>query len=163
MIDPDQLLDVAASLAERPARGAPRQAKLRRAISTAYYALFHRLVMNASDLLAGANARGTQRYLAIYRSFEHKRMADACRQISSNKVRTDAGVPLSAMLQDCASAFVELQENRHEADYDPTKRIALSDARAAVSKAVAAMEMLTQAPDGERSLFLTLLHFKQRS
>lgn len=138
------------------------QAKLRRAISTAYYALFHTLVGGATDLMAGANTRGTQRYLAIYRSFEHKRMADACRHVSAGKLRTETGALFHASLQACANAFVELQENRHEADYDPVKKIALSDAQAAVSKAEDAMLMLSASPDGERFLFLTFLHFRPR-
>ncbi len=163
MLNPGQLLSVAKLLAEPPARGAPVQAKVRRAISTAYYALFHTLVAAASDLMAGAKSRGTQRHLAIYRSFEHKRMADVCRQISSGKLRTDAGAIFDATIQECANAFLDLQENRHEADYDPIRRIPISDAQAAVSRATDAIQMLNASPDSERFLFLTLLHFKLRT
>jgi hypothetical protein len=163
MLNPDQLLGVAKLLASPPAKGAPVQAKLRRAISTAYYALFHTLVAAASDLLVGGKSRGTQRYLAVYRSFEHKRMADVCRQVSNGKLLTDAGVAFHATIQECANAFVDLQENRHEADYDPAGRMTLADARAAVSRANDAIQMLQASPDGERFLFLTLLHFKLRS
>ena len=163
MIDSSQLLSVAAQLAEAPARGAPQQARLRRSISTAYYALFHRLVAGAADLLVGANARGTQRYLVVYRSFEHKRMADACRQTLTGSLRTEAGTLFDPTIQGCASAFVELQENRHEADYDPTLRIALSDAKTAVAKAQAAITMLNNSPEPERLLFLTFLQFRKRS
>lgn len=163
MLNPNQLLSVAKLLAEPPVRGAPVQARVRRAISTAYYALFHTLTAAASDLMAGARARGTQRHLFIYRSFEHKRMADVCRQISSGKLRTDVGAIFDTTIQECANVFVDLQESRHEADYDPIRRIPLSDAQAAVSRAGDAIRMLDASPNGERFLFLTLLHFKPRS
>lgn len=162
MIDPKQLLEVAAQLAESPVRGAPRQAKLRRAISTAYYALFHYLITSAADLLAGASARGTQRYISIYRSFDHKRMAEVCKQVLSGRLLTDSGQQFHPDLQHCAAAFVELQENRHEADYDPVKRVALSDAKGSVSKSANAIKKLGQVPAEQRFLFLTLLHFKLR-
>ncbi len=162
MINPNQLLSVAEQLAEPPARGALQQARLRRAVSTAHYALFHTLVGGASDLLVSANARHSQRYLIVYRSFEHKRMADTCRQVLNSTLRTELGVPFDATIQGCASAFVELQGNRHDADYDPTIKIALSDAQTAVAKARAATTMLQNSPESERFLFLTLLHFKSR-
>ena len=162
MIDPNQLLDVAAELARAPSRGAPRQAKLRRAISTAYYALFHCMVGAASDLLAGQNARGTKRHTSVYRAFEHKRMADVCKQVSQGTLRNESGVPFHTNIQECAAAFAELQESRHGADYDPTLRLPLSDAKAAVSKARDAVEKLQAAPNDERFYFLTLLQFKPR-
>jgi uncharacterized protein (UPF0332 family) len=162
MIDSSQLLSVAAQLAEAPARGAPPQARLRRAISTAYYALFHRLVAGATDLLIGQNARNSKRYLVVYRSFEHRRMADTCRQVLNGSLRTESNVLFDAGIQGCAAAFVELQENRHEADYDPSLKIALSDAKTAVAKAQSAIAMLNGSPDAERFLFLTLLQFKNR-
>lgn len=163
MIDPNQLLAVAAELARAPDRGAPRQAKLRRAVSTAYYALFHCMAGAATDLFAGANVRGTKRYLSIYRSFEHRRMADICRQIFKGDLRNENGAPFHPGIQACAAAFVELQEARYGADYDPTLRIPLSDAQAAVSKARDAIVKLGGAPNAERFYFLTLLHFRPRS
>jgi len=59
MIDPVDLLDVARLLAMAPARGAPQQAKLRRAISSAYYALFHHLAESATRHFIGADQRQT--------------------------------------------------------------------------------------------------------
>jgi uncharacterized protein (UPF0332 family) len=162
MIEPHHLLDVAKSLAESE-RGAPKQVKLRRAISSSYYAIFHCFVTAAADLLARADARGTHRYLAVYRSFEHKRMADVCRQVSAGSLKTEEGTSFHQLLRQCALAFVELQENRHEADYDPFKKFALSDAQAAISKAGDAIRSLYASPEEERLLFLTFLHFKLRS
>ena len=163
MLDASQLLRLAEQLAESPARGAPPKAKLRRAISTAYYALFHRLVAGATDLLAGGPARGTRRYMIVYRSFEHKRMAEVCRQIANGTIRTEVGGNFDVSLQECATAFIELQQIRHEADYDPFASIALSDAKTAVVRATTAIQRLNDSPEADRLLFRTLLHFKPRS
>jgi hypothetical protein len=124
--------------------------------------VFHRLVTGATDLLAGGPARGTRRYLIVYRSFEHRRMADVCRQIVNGTLRTEAGELFHATVHECATAFMELQESRHEADYDPFAQIALSDTRTAVAKARAAIQMLEDSPENERNDLLTLLHFKHR-
>jgi hypothetical protein len=121
------------------------------------------LVAAATDLLAGANSFGTKRYSIIYRAFEHKQMANICRQVAAGNLRNENGQAFHSAILDYATTFVELQENRHEADYDPTARMALSDARAAISKARAAIGNLVNAPNNERFLFLTLLNFKPRS
>jgi uncharacterized protein (UPF0332 family) len=90
----------------------PKQASLRRAVSTAYYALFHLLIDEAMGHWSVARHRGR-----LTRTFEHgsmKRVCDDC-------VRSfySAGKPASArLLKDVAETFSELQLNRHTADYD---------------------------------------------
>ena len=65
---PDHLLEQAQHLANRE-RKRPRQASLRRAVSTAYYALFHLLV---SEAILNWK-RVDQRHL-LARFFEHGKM-----------------------------------------------------------------------------------------
>jgi hypothetical protein len=61
------LLDQAAHLAALE-RGRPKQASLRRAISSAYYSLFHLILEDASrHLVGGSRLRAT-----VARSFEHQ-------------------------------------------------------------------------------------------
>ena len=48
-LNPDHLLDQAERLTTAPGSGPPRQADLRRAISTAYYAVFHAIATDAAD------------------------------------------------------------------------------------------------------------------
>ena len=156
MIDANQLLVVAEELATSRGRGAPQQAKLRRAISSAYYALFHHLVESSTDLLVNRKNRGTERYALVYRSFEHRRMADTCKRFSSDGSR-------SQLTRRCATLFVELQTDRHDADYDPDKKLTLSEAKTAIIKARTAMMMLGLDVERERFLFLTALLFKPRS
>lgn len=62
----------------------------------------------------------------------------------------------------CASAFVELQKRRHEADYDPRVEIVLSDAQNAVAAAEDAGANFRVAPDRVKDLFLLTLRYKHR-
>src|SRR5580698_10058514 len=97
----DDLLDQALHLARRdPNR--PKQANLRRAVSTAYYALFQLLVSEA----VGYRRLERQRS-QLARSFEHGKMKGACNPKFQN-----------AEVQAVAEAFVDLQQARHLADYD---------------------------------------------
>ncbi|HEX3486661.1 MAG TPA: hypothetical protein VHT51_16500 [Micropepsaceae bacterium] len=167
MIDPNQLLGVARLLAMPPRRGAPQQAKLRRSISSAYYALFHHLLESATIELIGANRRQPS-YGIVYRSFEHADLRKSCAQVQlpilAKEVQKAVGfASFGPDIRECATFFVELQQARHEADYNPVARISLSDARGAIAKAEGAIAALDRAPAQQRKLFLTLLHFKVRS
>ena len=61
MIDPQELIDACYKLVPPAATTQPSDADLRRAISTAYYALFHTLAASNADLIAGQPqaAKGT--------------------------------------------------------------------------------------------------------
>lgn len=98
----DDLLDQAFHLA-RLDRNRPRQANLRRSVSTAYYALFHLLVSEAVSYWRLERHRAM-----LARSFEHGRMKRVC----NNCPQQNTG------LRSVAEAFVELQQARHSADYD---------------------------------------------
>jgi uncharacterized protein (UPF0332 family) len=116
----DDLLSQARHLANRERRR-PRQASLRRAISTAYYALFHLLVYEAtSRLIAAGPAR--ERFA---RAFDHRDMKNASRDFASaapNLPVLTGGLPIPNPIRQVALAFVNLQEARHEADYNVTAR-----------------------------------------
>ena len=90
----------------------PTQASLRRSVSTAYYALFHLLVQEAS---ANWSRIDTRIYLA--RAFEHRTMQQACTW-AENAIYDPAISPqVVAKLRSVARAFRELQLQRHLADY----------------------------------------------
>jgi uncharacterized protein (UPF0332 family) len=134
----DDLLRQARSLAYHEPKK-PKQASLRRAVSTAYYALFHLLTSDAADrLVTGA---GKEELRAVLRrAFEHTIMFQACREVTKQgagkleKAMGGATVPLALM--DVAQAFIVLQQARHEADYD----ISLSFTRLEVLDMVALSE-----------------------
>jgi uncharacterized protein (UPF0332 family) len=103
-------------------RHRPQQASLRRAISTAYYALFHLLVWEATaTLVADPSLRGR-----FSRAFEHGDMKQASKKFASahkpeQLANLTGGLPIPGDLQEVALTFVKLQEQRHEADYDVTR------------------------------------------
>ena len=96
----------------------PRQASLRRAVSSAYYAIFHMLANDAAVKLV-PNTPELLR-LQAQRAFAHAEMRNACEQFakSSTSIFRLLIPPIEAELQSVAEAFVELQHQRHTADYD---------------------------------------------
>ena len=56
----------------------PRQASLRRAVSAAYYALFHLLIHEATRMMVSGSSLGSLRTL-VARAFAHATMNEACR------------------------------------------------------------------------------------
>lgn len=115
----DDLLEQARHLALRERRR-PRQASLRRAVSAAYYALFHLLSAEASGRLSPPRPSGLR--ARVGRALGHAAMYEACYQFEKG-----SPIPATARLLSCpleaepryvAGAFVELQDSRHVADYD---------------------------------------------
>ena len=152
------LLSYATSTLRGRSRGLQRNTELRRATSSAYYALFHGLIEQASDLLVGGSNRRSPRYLLIYRSFDHRSMAKACR--SATKPPSRLGIAsFSIELQRVATAFVQLQDHRHDADYNPNQSYKRSQVEGFIKLARSALSELKRAPAEQRDLFLTyLLH-----
>ncbi|MBZ0252896.1 MAG: hypothetical protein K8I02_06100 [Candidatus Methylomirabilis sp.] len=121
----DDLLEQAARLAELDPRR-PKQASLRRAVSTAYYALFHLLVHEACGRLVSGPGR-TRLRQCLGRAFQHEAMKEAAKGFASQSVSTKIvpalqGATVQSELVRVASAFVDLQQARHEADYDTARR-----------------------------------------
>lgn len=116
---PQDLLDQAELLTVLDKKR-PKQANLRRAISTAYYAVFHLLIEDGPN---NWKVPGQQSRFA--RIFDHGRMRQAAERIPKRLAKPDAGDPilksspaqLDALLQ-IAESFNELQRERHRADYD---------------------------------------------
>jgi len=91
------------------------QATLRRAVSTAYYAFFHFLIEETCRNWARPEQRGK-----LARCFDHKSMSIASnRRVAEHKNATAGS--MQSHLYFVASAFSQLQENRHSADYDLSK------------------------------------------
>jgi hypothetical protein len=106
----EELLRLAAELATRDA-GEPRWVARSRAVSTAYYGLFHAVAEFCARQLVGA-WRPWQPFRHIYRSLDHgqtRRVFDSLRR--SGEFSEDAVA--------IGEIFRQLQELRHAADYDP--------------------------------------------
>jgi hypothetical protein len=107
MAFPDDLLKDAHHLVARGGRN-PRQSSLRRAVSNAYYALFHLLI---ADFVA--NWRMKSQRARLGRMFEHRKMSQAVRKFKEPGVEAD--------LQKVIDAFAQLQQDRYAADYDVSR------------------------------------------
>jgi len=94
----------------------PSQASLRRAVSTAYYALFHLLVEAAALRWNGSPEAQT----GMQRGFQHGAMKSVSKQFMNQSWRDWHGIqqPVPLGIREVASAFVDLQDERHAADYD---------------------------------------------
>jgi uncharacterized protein (UPF0332 family) len=119
---PDDLLQLARHLANLDEPN-PRQAALRRAVSTAYYALFHLLVSEATLNWGRIELRPL-----LGRVFEHGNMKTASERIVSVfKAQMKKGpapsqeLAVSQRLHVVASTFIQAQQRRNEADYDTSE------------------------------------------
>ena len=90
----------------------PRQASLRRSVSTAYYALFHLLIQETS---ANWSRRDTRDHLA--RAFDHRTMKEASTRAENATYDPAVNPRVVSKLRAVARAFRELQHQRHLADY----------------------------------------------
>ena len=134
----------------------PSEAQLRRAVSTAYYAVFHKVVQAGAERLIGSGSQGTAGYGLIYRSFNHGRLKSVCESLSvarlSKTLQQQLGrTAVSLEMRGFAAAFATLQEARHFADYDPSIRFILSDATDFVEEAGAAMAIFDAITPGEKA------------
>ena len=114
----EQLITIARLLASPPergeTRGRPQQVRLRRAISSVYYAMFHALAASNADSLIGsspASVRSTE-WERTYRALEHRFARDRFSTATAMASFTES-------IRDFGSAFVIMQGQRHDADYNP--------------------------------------------
>ena len=133
----------------------PRQSDLKRAISTAYYALFHEIAQDAANLLIGVGAnRANKAWKQVYRALDHGSAKNACAQLR--------GLGFPGGLCDCGESFVQLQQARHDADYDPDHRVTRADTLSAIASAEIAIRLLSAADRRDRKAFAVQLLFKRR-
>jgi uncharacterized protein (UPF0332 family) len=154
---PEDLLEQADGLTIEGAS----ETNLRRAISNAYYALFHLALTAAADMVAGGDSppRASPRYSLVYRSVDHSRLrwlCDAVRKTNPQKV------PLTlpdgfGSLADFARITLSLFELRALADYHPSTEFPLEETRIKVREARQALDSFRQGSSEQREAFLTML------
>ena len=162
-----QLLDQARDLAELGGRGRPRQVDLRRAVSSAYYGLFRLLIDAACAEFAGSGPTARPLRDALARAFDHGTMKSACGSFAGGTLPEAMqpallGQTTSADLRRLADAFVRLQKERHDADYNPALVYSRHEVRGLVSDVAELHDDLwpTIAGSNEARVFLwsLLLH-----
>lgn len=158
------LLEQARHLAHREPKR-PRQASLRRAVSDAYYALFHLLAAEGTKVVRPAMLRNHVR-----RAYEHANMKSVCkswaRGAKSSLPALTAALatePIEPELSEVAKVFVLLQEARHAADYDLSQTLTRSESSALVAsseKAFRAWNAVRATPNA--AVFLAALLFEKQ-
>jgi hypothetical protein len=121
----DDLLDDARHLAVKGAQE-ERESCMRRAISTAYYAVFHLLVNEFISHWEFADQRAR-----LARMFNHQKMREAAVKPASK----DNPTPAESTLMDVVTAFGQLQGDRHRADYDLDWKLVSTDVENAIGLA----------------------------
>jgi hypothetical protein len=162
----DDLLAQAQHLATREPRK-PKDASLRRAVSSSYYALFHLLVDAATRVILPAKDKTLRGQLA--RSFTHQRMREAAQEVTTSSANGSKGwfqlgptLP-SADLRSVAQAFIDLQQARHDADYNLAQPFRRSHVQGHVATARDAFENWKRIQGSEEArLFLLALLLKAR-
>jgi hypothetical protein len=163
-----ELIAVARALADGSIGGPRTDAHLRRAISTAYYAVYHKVTRAAAERFMGAGRQTTAGYSVLYRSFDHRHMREMCERLSAPTLkdryrRLFGRDALSQEARDFTAAFAPLQDARHLADYDPEIRFLASDVVSMVDAADVAMAAFDAIDPTEQADILALLMVPTRT
>jgi hypothetical protein len=166
--DPSDLLAVARLLLNPNGPGPPSQAQLRRAVSTVYYALFHKVLRTAAERFAGPGQEHGGAYAILYRSFDHSHMKRICEdlRVSTLKDRMKESLRRDAVsldTRDFAITFLALQDLRHSADYDPTVRFLPADVASLIDAADVAIGAFDRITPDEQADVLALLMVRTRN
>ena len=155
MIDPQELIATCYKLVPTTALPPPSQADMRRAISTAYYALFHTLATSNAELIAGRPQSNLSSYAweRVYRRLDHGR--------AQNNLRAALNL-LSQRGVNFARAFIDLQDRRQEAAYNPNPQVVPSDALNIIARAQTAISDFAQLTQEERRLLAAQSLFDRR-
>ena len=146
------LIEAARSMTES-GRGHPTQARLRRAVSTAYYAMFHCLAGCAANLIIGRARKPA--WHQTYRALEHGKARNACE---------DKGA-MAAFPQEVrhfAKTFLILQKARQQADYALDGQYGKLDVLAAIDRAERSIARFEQTDVQHRRAFVAHVLFKRR-
>lgn len=155
-MNPDHLMELADQIIQIGA-GYPRQATINRAISTAYYALFHALAGECVARTVGSprSPRYWEIVTPVHRSIEHSAAKKVFDKLAKDRsTRSD--------LKLLADIFVELQSARHAADYDPGCRYSRRRALDLIGRARLAIETLRAMPKEGRLILAVQLITKPR-
>ena len=123
----------------------PKQANVRRAVSSAYYALFHFLIEEATLLVVNTDFASKSLRQIVSRAFTHTSMNEASKAFASGNLSSLydtllTGASLPVELKRIAAAFVDLQRDRHRADYDLSTPMSRQDGINAVQQVRSAMK-----------------------
>ena len=136
----------------------PSQAVLKRGISTGYYAMLHTASRDGADLFIGAleSSLDEDVWNLVYRAFDHRRIRSVCKNETVMR-------QFPPEIREFAQVFVEMQEKRIAADYDPSSYFAEIDVLADIENVEKVIRAFHTAPTKHRRAFAALILFKTRT
>jgi len=155
-MQPNDLLETAQKLLDSEQKK-PRQADLRRAMSTLYYAAFLTLAQNCADTLIGKThtTRNSKAWQQVYRALDHRMAKQACD-------RNEVSNRFPRFIVEFAEVFSDLQDKRHSADYDPGDRLTKSQVEIEKRRVRSALHNFNRASLADRKAFAAFVLFKLR-
>ena len=156
-MNPARLISIATQLALSSDDTPERQDDLRRAISTAYYAMFHTLANSNANALVGTatNDNDTAAWNRTYRALEHGTARSRFRN-------TDHMASFPNEVREFADTFNDLQSERHTADYNPSPTFTVSGALRTIDQAKQSIIRFAEAPPEIRRDLATYILFGNR-
>jgi hypothetical protein len=143
----DEWLEVARQLADQDSPVA-----IRRAVSTAYYAVFHALARCATDVIRPAGERD-RIYGAIYRTWNHTQLRESAMKQG-----------MSANVREIGALFSMLQKAREQADYDPGPvDLGPGEVNELVQNADDAIRKISEMTEDERTALVAQLLSRRRA
>lgn len=136
-----------ARLLLRQRRGRPDDTERRRAVSSAYYAVFHAFCLAVVQSRHASGSAWTDESIADYRRLRHYDAKQRCR------IETLLQAGFDDVFVRIGAAFIDLQAARHNSDYDPSFYLSVQQARIFVSKAEDALEQLDAVTEPQRRAF----------
>ena len=148
-LDPTVLIDSADHAVNNAPAGGPSREVIHRAISTAYYAVFHAINASNADIQHGTptNAASASAWTSTYRRMRH---GFATRSLRRH---------LFHLTQDArllANHFTNLKTARETADYDPNRLLTIGDANYWIGEARAALSVLQTMTATDRQSFCNI-------
>ena len=143
-LDPHRLLAAAERSIDNPPAGqAVDRETIHRAVSTAYYSVFHAINASNADALSAlpSNWQNPDAWTGIYREMRHGRAAGYLQRNLRH---------LSGQGHRVTQNFSQLKTAREAADYDPNTMLELQGARQWILRARAALVALNTLSSAER-------------
>ncbi|MBL6761933.1 MAG: hypothetical protein ISQ19_04470 [PS1 clade bacterium] len=150
----------------------PPQIDLRRAVSSAYYAVFHEFCLLFAEQFVCDGKKLTRAWLQTYRSLEHQQLKKRLleiRQFSKLKDKQkkqreskNADLNFPPALADLADIFAKLQDSRHEADYNPQSKFDRKETILSIESARGCIEKIRHLCGDGKSALAVFIGIKKR-
>ena len=156
-MSPGRLIAVATQLTLSSEDTPEHQERLRRAVSTAYYAMFHALANSNADMLIGnpADSDDSEAWNRTYRALEHSTARSRFRHSGHME-------SFPYQVREFADAFNDLQSERHTADYNPDHTFTVSGTLRTINHARQEILILYSVPETTRRNLATYVLFGNR-